>query len=869
VAVGFSIGGFLVSLALLASIRTRFFPASSPALLPWFAVLLGLGNACAVMLRRPLFYEAAIACAYGCVALALAAILRAVTARPGRWRAGWLAVAGLALGLAVGSRVTYVFGSGAVLVTLAWLRRRGLRWREVVAALAPLAACAAALLAYNYARFGNVLEFGVKYQFATQPNLDAAAVRPLLPGAGSLFPGLSWFQRNFDASFVWHNLRLYYFSFPGFSWYFPFITPVLELTRPPGYGGVEFLHGQVWATFWLIPAACALVVGRRAPSAGRTGLAGFVLAAAWVAGATLAVVLSTGGRAARYLVDFQPTLLLLGAVAFLGCEVSPGFPRAARLPARLAMGVAVVLLGLQNVFASLQFYELFRAVEPAAYARLARIMNRPSAWAGRWLEPRQGPITLQVTFPPGRGGELETLVATGSANYNDTLMVHYLGDDLLRFVLQHHGYGATVGEPVRFVPGRPHELAVDLGSLYPRAAVAMLKRRVRVKLDGAVVFDVRHDLYDASPGAVHLGVNPVSPQLWPKRFSGSITAVQRRGLPPWAPPRSGPLLMDVVFPATGGTRVPEPLVVTGTTGRADAVFVRYEADGRIRLGYDHWGVSARLSEPVKIDPAVPHAVEIWMGSLLSPEDDPALARLTAAQRTALRGLVRVKLDGVEVLREPAAFHPTGPDAVRVGANPVGMSSSGPAFSGRIIGYERLPPDGDPAAWPEPPSAGPIRFGLRLPSGLAGQTEPLLSTGRRGQGDLVAIEYLAGNRVRFVVDHWGSPLSVSEPLAVDFTAEHQLEIDHAGLYPDPETPGTTTAMRAGKAAAGGGVRLTWDGREIMRVPRRAFASAPEEVVVGRNAIGATTAAASFTGTITWDRRPLLERPAIPPEPGAGR
>ena len=121
VATLFACAGYLLSLGLLGAVRHRYFAQSSPWLLPLFAVLLGLGSGCAVMLRHPMFYEAAIACAYFFQTLMLFALFRALHAGEGRARLAWLALGSLAAGLSVGARANLAFGTLVVAFVLVWL----------------------------------------------------------------------------------------------------------------------------------------------------------------------------------------------------------------------------------------------------------------------------------------------------------------------------------------------------------------------------------------------------------------------------------------------------------------------------------------------------------------------------------------------------------------------------------------------------------------------------------------------------------------------------------------------------------------------------------------------------------------------------
>ena len=66
-----------------------------------------------------------------------------------------------------------------------------------------------------------------------------------------------------------------------------------------------------------------------------------------------------------------------------------------------------------------------------------------------------------------------------------------------------------------------------------------------------------------------------------------------------------------------------------------------------------------------------------MGSLY-PADSPA----------GLRTLFRVRLDGKTVLEGNSPCHPSRQEDIRVGENPIGGSTCGPTFNGKIISIAR-------------------------------------------------------------------------------------------------------------------------------------------------------------------------------------
>jgi hypothetical protein len=763
--------GFLLAVALLARIRRRWFPAAGPVL--WAAVVLAAGSCTLVpeALRHAMFYEVAITSAFAFAMLFFYASLRALEA-PERARP-WLAVAGAACVLAIGSRANLAFSILflPVLVGLVWRRlppaTRDLRRLAPtgLAAAVPAAVGLAGLGLYNALRFGNPLVFGHRYQVGSNPHG---------------FP--------FALPFLWHNLRTYFFSLPSFSPYFPFFSPGLEGARPAGYWGIEHAHAQFFsAAFGALLLVAVIAAARRGgPAARLGGLLG--LLGGWFLLNGLVVCL-TGVRADRYLVDFQPALILGAAIGALALASRSGWP------GRLARGatVAVLLFGsFYNVMASLQLHEFFRLSNPLAYRRVARLFDYPAWWWERVAGDTSGPLRLAVVFPAQPRQEVEPLVATGTPWFSDTVYVHYFAPDRVNFGFDHTQYRNDAGAPVAIVPGRAYRLEVTMGSLYPPeespyydgltlAQIHELKRTVRIKLDGAVVFAVTGDCFDASPTQVHLGTNPLWPSAESGRFSGTLRLTGRpapdlAALREAARTETGPIAFEVEFPAHQ-TGYADPLVATGVNRRADILFVRYVDDGHVQFGLDHWNGPQLLSPLVPVDFGRPHELGVYMGSLYPP---------AGAVPPNLRRLLMIRLDGRMVWATRAVFHPADPLTVDVGRNVVGASTCRVSFKGNLFDVHHLKLPGSPA----PPTGrqAPQLLSICLPDAPDGQTELLFKTvDAAGQPLRGQIRYRDRHSVELGLTA-GAKTAWSPPLPADYTRIHDILV---GL-PFADAPGPTAA-----------------------------------------------------------------------------
>lgn len=189
------------------------------------------------------------------------------------------AAASLCFALAVGCRPFYAL-LAAVWLLRKWKTDPGLR--QILAALLPLLAAAAAMMAYNYARFGNVLEFGHDYlpEF-TRAEYGQFSLHYLLPNLLQLLRPVT-----LDA-----QAQLHFATFNGFLFLAADPLFLLALVR-----GIRLALRQEDA-----PRAMPLPAG-----------GGFVLLVCLLLTVLLCMHRTLGGWqfGARYLVDLFPWVLL-------------------------------------------------------------------------------------------------------------------------------------------------------------------------------------------------------------------------------------------------------------------------------------------------------------------------------------------------------------------------------------------------------------------------------------------------------------------------------------------------------------------------------------------------------------------------------
>jgi hypothetical protein len=207
-----------------------------------------------------------------------------------------------------------------------------------------------------------------------------------------------------------------------------------------------------------------------------------------------------------------------------------------------------------------------------------------------------------------------------------------------------------------------------------------------VLFDGITALDEDGSFSRSDPESIKLATNPFHSTVIAKHFTGLvISAAQAADLSGIPPPhfagKYGAVKIRVLFPrqAYGAS---EPLVVTGVTGAGDMLYVTYLDATHVSFGFDHWGFGV-VGSPVKIDYEHPHVLEITTGALYPP-----------GRAGPWEKRVRINLDGGTVLDQASACYPSRPEEIQIGKNPVGGSTCGPTFTGRILEVTRTAPPAD-------------------------------------------------------------------------------------------------------------------------------------------------------------------------------
>jgi hypothetical protein len=437
----FAAGGLLGLALLIDGVRRRHFPSVGPA--AGGAVL--LAALCAawlpVTLRHPDVWELPLVCACACLWWALYFLWRCLGAAGG---AGWALATGAALALMLGSRPTSLIAAAVILVLLFDLRRP--RAPGPLLAAAVVLVGGLALLAYNHARFGQWLEFGQRYQLwgADERNV-----------------------RHFSVSYAPYNAWLYLLSVPSLSPYFPFVMAVPPGDGPPGYLGIDEMHGALLALPVQLFALVALAwAWRHRADPGAAPLRRTIWAASLASAGAALILFCFAGATARYITELfagATAATALGLLALFG-----GFPggRAGNVLRLLAVCAGVWTAAYVGL-ASAEQRILFRRTNPRTYAALARILDYPSLWAARRDGAAFGPVDLTVRIDPRAGAASCVLLSSGRPGMMNQLILELPQPGRARLVLAENVFSVVLSTPAFAVADGEFRARVDAPWLYP------------------------------------------------------------------------------------------------------------------------------------------------------------------------------------------------------------------------------------------------------------------------------------------------------------------------------------------------------------------------------------------------------------------
>jgi hypothetical protein len=140
--------------------------------------------------------------------------------------------------------------------------------------------------------------------------------------------------------------------------------------------------------------------------------------------------------------------------------------------------------------------------------------------------------------------------------------------------------------------------------------------------------------------------------------------------------------------------------------------------------------------------------------------------------------------------------------------------------------------------------GPVRLRAVFPRNRTGLTEPLVTTGKPGNGDFLLVSYLDASHVRFGFDHWGGGIKMSAPLEIDYGRLHEIVLSFGGLLP-PADDGRFQGASEFKGWPGE-LLLIVDGRPVFFQLAEHAPSRPENIFFGVDLINGSGIQPDFSG-----------------------
>jgi hypothetical protein len=486
-------GGFVFSCGVLIQLLALADARIGPPLLALMLLALGLCQSVPYLLSRVWVYEIAIGGGYFCISAALFFLVLGIRSGGGTYS---FVASGLMFGLAVACRPHLgLFGVPALTGLAIFLRRS--RSRELAAMGSAFGLVLAGIAAYNYLRFGNPFEFGLRYLLAG-PNQNRIRL-----ASEYVLPGLYfWLACPPDLSPVFPWVRL--------AFRYPFDSP--EYGFPPGYF-IEPTVGAVWLAP-LIAGALFVPFARRRTKSDATpdfGAVRILLVTVLASSAGILLFLAaTGFTSQRYEVDFLPTAVL---VAVAGLGILSGWSHGLKRVALAAFFAIAILWGAVANMAlgvSGPYDEMLRN-RPKSYLRTARWFSPMERF-----RPVMNPVVevrFTAHFPDNPHSQREPLVTMGRQAHRYML---YAEGPAGKLRLVSRAENSTVVEEVQHRAGEPADIRVMYSPESGKMATMLDGREVLVHEVGTLV---------TAPADVTIGENRVESGLTAARFSGQIADV--------------------------------------------------------------------------------------------------------------------------------------------------------------------------------------------------------------------------------------------------------------------------------------------------------------------------------------------------------
>ena len=460
-----------------------------------------------------------------------------------------------------------------------------------------------------------------------------------------------------------------------------------------------------------------------------------------------------------------------------------------------------------------------------------------------------GPIKIDFKLPYRQLGVNQPILKTGKPGAGVIVFADIVDGGHIRISADVWGklYPSAV-LPVDFF--KVQSVVVSDSALYPVGNPVVkslssedrtrLRGELRVELNGKIVIQQKCYAYESKPGEVEIGHASMGSMTGPD-FLGEILGHERLFIPQTKTlPASDRASLRVRFPVLSVGQS-QPLASLTCGSQRLTFFISKLPDGlhlamRANDGYE------ATSDALVLDPLPEHTL-VFEPEVTGPSDEHF-------------GISAV-IDGRQELGTHNPEPPAAPSVVFPGLDQNQTEGVDVRFTGDLSDITLI------SKAVTPPNAVPmseLHLILAFPAGKDGRHEPILTTGHTGAGDLIYAVYEDAGHIRIGVDHWGGAGALSDPIPVDYSLPHELWIRSGALYPQAAGDPAWHGLGAGEQQIlKSKVEVVFDGRHVLEASVTAHPSTPEEITVGLNKIGMSTADPEFGGRIELSERTSLAPP----------
>jgi len=323
---------FLSYVLLFISVKRYYFPTASRYIFLLGVIALGLGNTMPILLVRADVWEVPIACANMCIGLGLIGLFYTLKISKNNYII--LALTSLALGLAIASRPNLFLCSITLCIPI-WINYRKYKKYDyflILSALIPLCLIISLIFTYNFARFGNIFEFGQHYQLA----------------------GDRQDKGHFSIRYLWYNCYSYFLSLPTYLSQYNILTLEKLPSVPEGHATAE----NYASIFLSMPFTCiSLITPWILISFKKVGtFIEFSFTVLLMCLCTCLPICLFYGTCLRYEADFTSNIVLVACITALGIDVSLISQKIYRLATSLCIGVLLILSVISNLIYTIHWH---------------------------------------------------------------------------------------------------------------------------------------------------------------------------------------------------------------------------------------------------------------------------------------------------------------------------------------------------------------------------------------------------------------------------------------------------------------------------------------------------------------------------------